>query len=804
MGNKILSYSIFVLVCIITACSDDKLYEDKNLEKIRFSAVSNNDAFTRGTPIMTSNDIENICVYGYYTGDGSNNTWDNTGSTTSPTLFDGVIVTNSGVGTGTSSWSYATTIYWPFSNEANVSFFAYSPVENSLNGVTILSTTGVPSLHYSTPTKTVDQPDLMVAVPRLDLNRTSASPVTFTMKHALTCIGFQGLAHNKVIKSISVSGISLEGDLSMDGSTINWSNLSSPDTTTILVGLDKDTLTTTMSTELTAADGYLLLIPQTLKSDAKITVNIQDEDEVVFNLTDSVWTAGQFITYRLIDDYIEVSPNDITVSALGIDTDTLSVTCFPSNASWTLNSPVSWLKLSLNKDGSDASESISGTGDNKIYIIIDSYMVNASKTRTTSIYEGNQTSNIKVDITQNGMKMIPTSSQKSYAGAFWRCKQIGERLIRIPSDIGDWKAFVFWMDDQWTKGDIVLDGGSYTWPLDTSVPADSDTPALTATTTSITGNTSSGVLSFRIGLKNTYTATSSNPARYALVAITWNNDLDAQFLFIRQGEDPDYLMRPSDNYGNEQSWASSPNWRPLANKISAFNLTADTLDIACNGARDGANPSRFTDYPSKAGAFFQWANEVNTRYAYNPIKDPENWNYTWPTSYWNTLSATNETSPINYTLTYGDKVDFRRPRSGSITGPTTSTVQDSEIVQSLYYSPYSSIDNMIYAYLADGYFDRLAFTGDYTVNGFSVEVAYWGQLVYNPINKASIFIPYSGFIAGEGGIIESREQYINVWTSSSGSSSTAIIWNFGNENNGDILPNARGAGFTIRSVIDNK
>ena len=106
------------------------------------------------------------------------------------------------------------------------------------------------------------------------------------------------------------------------------------------------------------------------------------------------------------------------------------------------------------------------------------------------------------------------SSSKTYAGAFWRCAQTGERLIRIPSTIGDWKAFVFWMDNQWSEGDIILEEGSFTIP-NTAIPVDEDTPAVSGTATSISGDTSSGYVSFRIGLNSTYTASSTNPARYA-------------------------------------------------------------------------------------------------------------------------------------------------------------------------------------------------------------------------------------------------------------------------------------------------
>lgn len=800
--KKYISFSL-IFIFVIIGCSDDNFYDKKYSDEITFSVVNDEEIYTRGTPIITSNDISNICVYGYYTGDGSNNTWEYKKDTATPSFFNGITVTNSGKETGTSSWSYVKKAFWPGASDANISFFAYSPVEDANNGITVTNTTGVPTLHYSTPTTTSYQPDLVIAIPELNLNKTSPSPITFSMKHALTCIGFEGLGDNKIVESISLSGISLEGDLVMDGTTINWTGVSEPSSTSIEVGLQNDTLTTSTNSNLTASDGYIMLIPQILDN-VTLTVKIEGEDEIVVNLPKDTLEAGQLIKYKLIDNYITVSPSSLTISALGVDTDTLFVKCVPYNIPWTLTSPVSWLKFSSNVDGSGASETISGTKDTKIYIIIDPNMVNTSQKRTAAIYANNNTSNVKVNVTQNYMMNIP-SSDKTYAGAFWRCAQKGERLIRIPSSIGKWDASVFWLDERWNEGDIILEAGTFTWPA-SEVSADSDTPPVSGTATKITGNTSdnNNMLSFRIGLSSTYTATSEYPARYALVAITWNNGSDAQFFFIRQGEDPDYLMRPTDIYGNDQTGVTAPNWRPLANKISPFNLTAKTLGIACSPERDADNPSLFTDYPSQAGAFFQWASAVNTRYAYSAVTDPTTWDYSAPTDYWDELSATNESSPIDYELTYGVTVNFRRPRDGSIDGPVAaSTTEDSEIVQSLYYTPYSSVDNMIYAYLADGYFDRLQFTGNNGVNGSSNDVAYWGQLVYNPINKASLFIPYTGYITGTEGGISSKGQYINMWTSSSDGGGTALIWNYNYDDGGALLDNNRGAGFTVRPFVDN-
>ena len=306
---------------------------------------------------------------------------------------------------------------------------------------------------------------------------------------------------------------------------------------------------------------------------------------MLFRSSDSIWSAGQYICYNLYESSFTVSPSSLQVSALGEDTLSLSITCFPANTDWKLTSPVSWLKLSLNKDGSDSSSSVSGTGDDKVYVIIDTFILNTMDDRTAVIEADDETYNIQkqVNVTQYCMKNVPTDNdKKSYAGAFWRRSQRGERLIYIASTIGEWKAFVYWMDDRWNEGDIILKAESFSLPAEV-VPAGDDTPFVTGSATSITGNTNSeGAISFVVGLNDYYTPTSEYPARYALLAITWDEGLSTQFVFLRQGEDPDYVMRPTDEYGDDQSWASSSNWRPNAVKVSPYNLTADTLNAQCN------------------------------------------------------------------------------------------------------------------------------------------------------------------------------------------------------------------------------
>lgn len=95
-------------------------------------------------------------------------------------------------------------------------------------------------------------------------------------------------------------------------------------------------------------------------------------------------------------------------------------------------------------------------------------------------------------------------------------------------------------------------------------------------------------------------------------------------------------------------------------QFCAYNVTAS--DLTNNDELVEILPNRsnavFTDYPTQAGALFQWS-EVLTYgpLAYNPVNPitPVIW-YDIPTgSFWSTLKATSESCPPGY----------RRPNDGS-------------------------------------------------------------------------------------------------------------------------------------------
>ncbi len=447
---------------------------------------------------------------------------------------------------------------------------------------------------------------------------------------------------------------------------------------------------------------------------------------------------------------------------------------------WTLSSSdPSWLLLSLSPDGSDAAETVTGTGSGNVYLVAAAN--NAGALRQAQLYLNGDPSDIVATIGQNmnvesiaNAGYIPTAYYTTYVGAFWKHNQIGERLIKINAGAesagrGPWSARVVWMDSRWGPNDgVVLSlGGSPGSTVGTAslsaYDADAENfPVLNgsdfiSSTSNIT--TSNRDILFRIGLKSTYVPTTDYPARYAVVQINYGTGAGArtQKLFLRQGEYDDYLMSPADMIPG-----STPSPRTRARKFSPYNLTGTVLNDSTDvsGTFPAVNPGRFTAYPTQAGAMFHWASESPTnrhrRWAWPPVGSGSGWDTTYPQGYWASLAARQENCPPGY----------RRPTDGSTSAyeSTNNDISNSEIRHSLWLQPptgYPDFDKMnsAWGYYADGFFDRrpLSTNINGVVSSGNNDVAYSGSLFFNPVvgsdhYNASLFLPGAGYRSASGGL----------------------------------------------------
>jgi hypothetical protein len=639
----------------------------------------------------------------------------------------------------------------------------------------------------------------MLAVPRYNIHPVGNIPLQ--MKHALTCVGFQIAGDgDEKITGISISGIAVSGDVVVDGSNIVWTNLGEPASTDFSASLNYDagknyySVTESMSTNLIASDGYLMMIPQTLGNDAKVKITFEDNSTKEINLNLHTWDAGKRVSYYITltaDGTITVMPDNVLLpyTAQNPASQFVTVNCQKANGEnapnteWTLSVPAAdtWLKLSLNENGSNAAASVSGKGTQKVYLVATENT--QSIQRTSAIYLGDNSADVVSNVTQlrypgtfpdNDGAGIPASA-RTYVGAFWKANQTGERIIRInATNIGAWTASVIWLDPRWgDKDGVILDveklapqsllqrGISYTANIEPDWVSSAEDHPVTGNASVVSGVTTADdrYIAFRIGLKSQYTSTAQYPARYAVLLLSFDNNTKFQKIYLRQGENPDYLMMNGDQLGPE-SFISQ---RTQSKKFAVYNLTAETLD-----AQVKPRGAIFTDYPTKAGAMWQWAiftDNTYTRMAFHPAKVPSDdiWFPNNTELFWDKLKDFNEVSPEGY----------RRPTDGP-TGVQSHpeyavNIEQWEMRQSLFWRVRKGVEknnevtNSMWGYYADGYFDRRniedantaespsGFDTKNVVSDGSKDVAYIGRLFFNPVESsdrynASIFFPATGWV----------------------------------------------------------
>jgi hypothetical protein len=213
--------------------------------------------------------------------------------------------------------------------------------------------------------------------------------------------------------------------------------------------------------------------------------------------------------------------------------------------------------------------------------------------------------------------------------------------------------------------------------------------------------------------------------------LAYNNNAKFQAIYIRQGDEADYLFPER---ANAVKWSPYNLKDPANGNGGAAVGNHNTVSVG-GGA--------FVDYPSQAGYFFQWAGD-NPRKAFHPLNPTTDVGITsWPgavSGYWSTLSGSHETCPSTY----------RRPYDGIINGNSDGS-STSEIRQSLWLNPQSggtsSVTNSNWGYYADGFFDRRTIQNSAVSATNSTNnkyVAYIGRLFFHPTTFASMFFPAAG------------------------------------------------------------
>lgn len=390
----------------------------------------------------------------------------------------------------------------------------------------------------------------------------------------------------------------------------------------------------------------------------------------------------------------------------------------------------------------------------------------------------------------------------TYVGTFHRWNETAERIIRIkavdPDPNKTWTAIVVQGND-FIELDTTRSSDSgitlYPYGFDESNPTDCDN-ANYRTAQQVEDNCQftpqqkgksvvhgrGNLIYFRVGMKSKLPSSTSKP-RYGLIALIHSKG--NHLIYVRQGEEPDYLMRDRDGIN-----------RPEAIKISPYNLT---IPVPGSGSRwpqyydVPQNGGAFVDYPSKGGYLF-FGDDFYRGY--------RTYGFSW---------SSPPSRPNNNLCPWG-----RIPNDGvsdKVNYSNTGFIVNSEIRQSIWLYPANDFGktnhgNMLRGYIADGWYDRRKMRypnansplyqdiyrndptkdGSLTYQGVAYDesnpkkiefftptvvdeiegedMAFAGMLLYNPYNFASIFIPATGSVNRQ---MSNRFQGMgaesNIWTS---------------------------------------
>ena len=264
-----------------------------NIEKYKsFSpqVKTETDGDTRGRLVSTSEfyDDYGFIMFEY----DASQTWASVGSTLTPSVHNERVLRTRG---------WMTNELWPGPSK-KLTFFAYAPWNASGVSLSSSSTLGAPRFHYTVPADPYYQNDLLVSCNEHEVGDWYAlRPITF--KHA--CAGIRIAIGNKLapctITNIKLQGVYREADF--DFGTCSWSNLSNINT---FQNTKSYQILNGESNRIITDDEYVfMMIPQTVPSDAKLVITVNDGSNHVLEtkIEGDEWEMGSTFTYVLSTTY---------------------------------------------------------------------------------------------------------------------------------------------------------------------------------------------------------------------------------------------------------------------------------------------------------------------------------------------------------------------------------------------------------------------------------------------------------------------------------------------------------------------
>lgn len=283
-----------------------------------------------GTRATISNDATDITTMGVYSYLISENVETYVASPESYIFVDDDnIMTNRSVerttttaddGSTTSAWSYTPIEYWDTADNHAIYFLAYTPYSEGLlvvddemneeegNGISSYKINNHIYINYTMPTTASNQPNIMVSDPVVAKFDSSAAalqnPVGFTFNHTVASVGIKisGNSSKRVVAA-GIKGLYNSGSLAIGEDANEWSGMASTSTNVYQIGLIDKPTPESDSVEprnITADDGYLMVIPQSMNNDTQLVVAYCDASDDVdtsqYNISNNYNNTGYNIT----------------------------------------------------------------------------------------------------------------------------------------------------------------------------------------------------------------------------------------------------------------------------------------------------------------------------------------------------------------------------------------------------------------------------------------------------------------------------------------------------------------------------
>ena len=192
--------------------------------------------------------------------------------------------------TANNIWQTSATHYWPGAG-STINFYAYYPTSISSS---IIHTAGcAPILSYTVPDKVANQIDILTSS-KTGVVGDSYTQIPVDFKHVLAAVQLSvgsGGMPSGTIAGITLNNIQYKGTYSLDGT---WT----PNTTDKKSFSQIVSVPTSAGTAITWGTTTFIMMPQTLSSDASITITYSNGGTLTKAIT-GTWEAGKTYTYNL-------------------------------------------------------------------------------------------------------------------------------------------------------------------------------------------------------------------------------------------------------------------------------------------------------------------------------------------------------------------------------------------------------------------------------------------------------------------------------------------------------------------------